>query len=211
MNAPAYKLTVNNQSTSEGYVLIFLEKPDASQPDMQTFAWQSKFLYSDVEADFSWELDWGFIWQQTNAVNASQQIVPADLQTKNQITLSYDASHQAFHFSKLTQGASAGQLRIVEDSSVPIGMVDVGVALSGHPAFMVKSQPNMTVAITPKPSYWLAFGNSESKGPINVGEYTNAVKLQFPPNIYALTATIHPDKSITIENTPLLVAKQPDL
>jgi hypothetical protein len=204
MTAPSYNLIVNNESTEEGYALIFCQKPDANTPDVQTYAWLSKFLYPGVKADFSWQMQWAFMWKQINSINESQQIVLTDLQTNNKITLDYDAGHQAFHFADQAQGDSPGSLYIEESANVPNGMAQVGLALSGHPAFLVNSQPNMNVVITPKPSYFLMFGTHEDQGPISIEQYSKAVALNYPPNIYSLTATIRQDGSISVENSPLL-------
>lgn len=204
MSTLDYNLIVKNESTEDGYVLIFCQKPETNSPDIQTYAWQSKFLYSGVKADFTWQMQWAFMWKQINSVNESQQLVPTDLQTNNKITLDYDAGHQAFHFTNQEQGDPAGNFYIQETASVPSNMAQVGLALSGHPAFLVNSQPNMNVVITPKPSYFLMFGTHENTGPISVDQYTKAIEVKFPPNIFSLTATIKQDGTISVENSPLL-------
>lgn len=204
MSTPNYNLIVKNESGEEGYALIFCKQPDANSPDIQTYAWQSKFLYSGVNATFTWQLQWAFMWKQINSVNESQQLVPTDLKTNNKITLDYDAGHQAFHFSNQEQGDYAGNVYIQETMNVPSDMAQVGLALSGHPAFLINSQPNMNVIITPKPSYFLVFGSHEDTGPVSIDQYTKALEIRFPPNIYSLTATINQDGTISVENSPLM-------
>lgn len=205
MKMPDYKLKVNNESGKDGYVMIFCGKPDSSYSDIQTYAWQSKFIYTGVRAEFKWQVQWAFMWRQLNAVNESQQIVSADLQANNEITLDYDIPHQAFHFCDQKQGDEVGYLYIKETVNVPGNMAQVGVALSGHPVFMVNSEPNLNVKISPKANYFIIFGDSDHSGPIDVDELTEAVEIKFPSNIFSLTAVINSDGCISVESSPLLV------
>ena len=208
MSKPEYELIIKNDSQTNGYAMIFCEKPDVSEPDLLTYVWQTKFLYSGVQASLKWQIDWGFMWRQINSVNASQQIVPANLETSNKIQLAYDSEHQAFHFLEPTNGEQPGSILISTEPTVPVNMAEVGLALAGNPAFLVKALPNMNYIFTPKLAYWLVFGETNETGPVDVSAYTNAVAINFPANIYSLTATIQKDGTITLENTPLVLAEQ---
>lgn len=208
MSNPDYELVIKNDSQKDGYAMIFCEKPDTSSPDLLTYVWQTKFLYSGVQASLKWQIDWGFMWRQINSVNASQQIVPANLETSNKIDLEYDSEHQAFHFSEPTKGEQPGSILISAEPTVPVNTAEVGLALAGNPAFLVKALPNLNYTFTPKPTYWLVFGETNETGPVDASAYSNAVAINFPANIFSLTAIIQPDGTITVENTPLVVAEQ---
>lgn len=208
MSKPEYELIIKNESLTNGYAMIFCEKPDVSEPDLLTYVWQTKFLYSGVQASIKWQIDWGFMWRQVNSVHASQQIVPANLEANNKIQLAYDSEHKAFHFSEPTNGDHPGTIQISVDSTVPSNAAEVGLALAGNPAYLVKAQPNLNYLFTPKPAYWLVFGETNETGPVDASAYTNAVAINFPANIYSLTATIQKDGTITLENTPLILAEQ---
>ena len=208
MSNPDYELIIKNDSQTNGYAMLFCEKPDTGSPDLLTYVWQTKFLYSGVQASLKWQIDWGFMWRQINSVNASQQIVPANLETSNKIQLAYDSEHQAFHFLEPTNGEQPGSILISTEPTVPVNMAEVGLALAGNPAFLVKALPNMNYIFTPKPAYWLVFGETNETGPVDIASLTNAVAINFPVNIYSLTATIQKDGTITLENTPLALEEQ---
>jgi len=208
MSNPEYELIINNDSQTDGYAMIFCEQPDSGGLKLRTYAWQTKFLYSGVQALFKWQIQWGFMWRQTDAAIASQQVVPADPESTNQIELQYDSEHQAFRFSELSQGNERGCISIIADSSVPLNTVEVGLALAGNPTCMTVALPNTVNIFKPRPCYWLVFSETNETGPVDIASLTNAVAINFQANIYSLTATIQKDGTITVENTPLALEEQ---
>jgi hypothetical protein len=196
MSKPKYTVIVQNKSGKDGFALLFAQQ--SAYP-----VWQSKFTYNDVNSVFEWQENFGFVWQQYGAKNNSQQILPTDLKTNNEITLDYDAQHQAFRFKDQKQGNPPGTLIINQSSTIPSGTVRIGLAIAGYPAAMQDSHPNSTLTIVQCSKYYVAFDVEEQTGVVNVNKTSKLALLKFPPNIYSLTATINEDFTWTVNNTPL--------
>ncbi len=178
-----YQLNVQNNSTQTGSFCIFQELPDVNVPGIVTLAWLAKSAHPTTHLEFQWGLDYCFVWHKTKSLSPgtiveSGQSWDANLSTLNHINFNFE--NGAYTFSNPSQGDYEGNLYIDQTKRVRANDASVGIGMSGKGAFAVASQPNMKVIFTPKPAYWLIFGNFEEGEVIDITKVTdNALKLQF--------------------------------
>lgn len=178
-----YTLSIDNQSTQSGDFCIFQEIPDVNVPNIVTLAWLSKTAHPTSVLTFDWSLDYSFFWSTQRDLRAGARVKavqswPANLTTNNKVTL--DRSDDAYTFVDLTQGAYGGNLYIHQTGQVQSDDASVGIAMSGKGAFAVSSQPNMNIIMTPKPTYYVVFGQFIEGEVIDIAEVTNsAYKVEF--------------------------------
>jgi len=178
-----YTLNVKNNSTQTGSFCIFQEAPDVNIPGITTLAWLAKPAHPTSLLEFQWGLDYSFVWAKTTnlepgTIVKTSQAWDANLSTMNHVD--FDFSDGAYTFSDPSQGDYEGNLYIDQTKRVMSNDASVGIGMSGKGSFLVPSQPNMKVIMTPKPTYWLVFGNFEEGEILDTTEVTeNAVKLQY--------------------------------
>lgn len=185
---------VNNSATPTALALL--------QDD--SVIWLAKYAYPGAQVRFSWDdADHCFVWAGAGQVSPGvvldvSQVVPADLAESNQISFSYDVPNRTFYFSKQQSGSPSGIFAIRADDTVPVGAVVVGIGMAGKPSAVRPAQPNMMYSFMPRPDYQLAFGNltqSEIIDPQTLPTHP----VSFPPNVYALTATLGEDQQWTVQ------------
>ncbi|MEM7077744.1 MAG: protein rhiA [Pseudomonadota bacterium] len=178
-----YTLTIQNDSTQTGDFCIFQEAPDINIPNIVTLAWLSKTAHPTTRLIFDWTVSYNFVWA-TNTdlapgtqVNTSQSW-DANLQTLNRVD--FDYLDGAYTFSNPRQGDYAGNLYIDQQQRVQSNGASVGIGMSGKGAFMVPSQPNMNIVMTPKPTYWVVFGSFSEGEVLDIGKVSeSAYKVVF--------------------------------
>lgn len=203
-----YSVNFINNSSNSGKVFIFQQDPDMQKPDNQgsdimSLAWFSKTAHPNTKIKFTWSLDYSFVWSETGVLKPgimfdASQVEAADLTTNNETTFSYDDG--AYEFTDLRSG-TPGSLIITEAGNVPSKMASVGIGMSGSGTFVKQAQPNLTLIFTPHPKYYIAFGNQEQGEVLDITEINNPGLLDFPPNVYSLTATLNVDNTWTIQPT----------
>lgn len=167
--------------------------------------WLAKYAYPGTQVRFSWDdSDHCFVWAGSSRLSPGvildvSQVVPTSLGPGNQIDFAYDAPNRTFFFSNQRDTQPQGSLLIRANNTVPVNAVVVGIGMAGKPTYVASAQPNMSYSFQPRADYRLAFGNLTQSEVINPDELpTQAVS--FPPNVYALTATLNPDNSWTVES-----------
>ncbi len=178
-----YTLSVLNDSTQTGNFCIYQEDPDTNIGNIITLAWLAKPAHPTTLLEFEWELDYNFAWtKQTelrpgSIVNTSQAW-DANLSTQNQVD--FDLVNGAYTFLNPGQGGYEGNLYINQSQRVQTKEAYVGIGMSGKGTFLVESQPNMKMVMTPKPTYWLVFGNYQEGQVLDRSSMTDtACKLEF--------------------------------
>ncbi|MNE74108.1 hypothetical protein D3C80_1701610 [compost metagenome] len=122
--------------------------------------------------------------------------MPTNLETSNQISLTYNSGYQ---FADQTSGDQPGSLYVKMDNTIPLKQASVGIGMSGAGTFVVQAQPNMNLVFTPNPEYWVAFGNFEQGQTLDMQELTNTEKIDFPPGIKEMTVTLNQDNTWKVE------------
>jgi len=205
-----YSVIFVNHSSQTGSACIYQEDPDLSVPNVMSLAWFVKAAAPTTRIQFSWEIDYDFVWSETGnlvpgVVFVASQTWPANLTTTNQVT--FTRSGGAYTFKDQMEGTRDGILYINEDSTIPIGQAAVGIGMSGFGTFAVQAQPNQFLNFTPSPQYWITFGNFIQGEVMDISVTTSAARIDFPPNVYSMTATLEPDNTWTIIPTSLANAR----
>jgi len=200
MAGQTYTLIFQNNSSNAGDVCVYQTDPNIGVPDVMSLAWFSEYNYPTTQVQFQWEIDYSFVWGQTGnlvpgVVFSASQTWAADLQSKNQVTLTYD---QAYTFANQTYGPQSGTLYITEDRSLPLKDASVGIGMSGAGTFVVQAQPNLNLLFTPHPIYWITFGDFEPGEVLDIESITNVAQVAFPPNIFTMSAVLNPDNTWTV-------------
>ncbi|MCV6636293.1 hypothetical protein [Candidatus Albibeggiatoa sp. nov. NOAA] len=178
-----YTLTVKNDSTQTGSFCIYQEHPDTNVGNITTLAWLAKAAHPTTRLEFAWEIDYDFVWAKTTELRPgtivrTSQAWPANLSTRNQVD--FDFTNKAYTFTNQSQGGYEDNLYINQTQRVRTSEAAVGIGMSGKGTFLVESQPNMKIVMTPKPTYWLVFGHFQEGEVLDIETVTKtACKLEF--------------------------------
>ncbi|MEV7229944.1 hypothetical protein AB0M79_23440 [Polymorphospora sp. NPDC051019] len=194
--ATSYSVTIiNNSAIDDENAIVFQQQP--SQPsDVHSLAWLSKMCHAGTSVTFTWDVDYNFVWGQTGTLKPgvnydAGQVIPADLDTANTVSLSY--IDDGFEFGKPTSGAAGGSLVVKQDGTVPgpnsSDQGSVGIGMSGAGTFVVPTQPATGVEFEITPTYWLAFGSYLPGTVVTEDILTSPYELQFPDGETKATAT----------------------
>jgi hypothetical protein len=199
-----YSLTFVNYSSNTWDAAVYQKDPDLGVPNVQSLAWFAKTAAPTTKVVFSWTIDYSFVWSETGELvpgvmfNATQDW-PANLDTQNKVTFTKDP---AYTFANQIQGPQPGILYISQDNTLPSKMASVGIGMSGSGVFAVQAQPNIQVSFTPHPQYWITFGQFTQGEVLDIGQVVGqAAQIQFPFNVYAITAILGPDNRWTVRPT----------
>jgi rhizosphere induced protein len=199
-----FSLTCQNNSANTGSFVIFQQLPGAV-PNILSLAWFARVAAPTTRVKFAWNTDYSFVWSETGELapgvdfNASQ-IWPADLSRSNQVTFTNAGGIPTF--TNQTAGHAPGGFTIVSDGTVPANTFGVGLGMGGAALFTAQAQPNWNMVFTPRPQYWLAFGNYMQGEVLDVEAISNAVRIDYPANIYSMAATLNQDNTWTVGNLP---------
>jgi hypothetical protein len=115
----------------------------------------------------------------------------------NSIQLTQDA-YAATYFMPPTDAGPPGSLRIVQAGNVIPHRTAVGIGMSGSATLVMQAMPNMISVFTPKPAYWVAFGNYFTGQILHLEDMTGAVEVPYPAGLTSRTATLGPEKTFTV-------------
>lgn len=195
-------ITFINNSTNTGDMMCFQQDPNISASGVFSLAWFAKSAHPNTHIDFSWEIDYSFVWAETGQLkpgvifNASQTVATDPYGDNNQITLTY--TDEAYDFIDQTQGSPTGSLYIKENNTIPLKQASVGIGMSGTGTFVVDAQPNYNETFTPHPTYWVAFGSYKTGEVLDIQSVTNTAEVSFPAGITHMYAILNEDNTWTI-------------
>ncbi len=208
-----YRLTFRNNSMNTSSVFLYQKDPKPSSGE-HSLIWLANQAYPDMNVEFKWKMEYGFVWGQMGnlqpgAIFNAFENINADLSSSNEITFGFkDGNPQ---FSDQRPGPVKETLFITNSGDVQMNQFVEGISMSGHGTFLFQAQPNMEVQFTPHLTYWIGFGDyqqGEVLDPNLMAEgdfigskqiYGLPTKVLFPVNVYAMTATLNPDNTWTIE------------
>jgi len=199
-----YTLTFANNSTNDWTACVFQTDPGLqATTNAMSLAWFTKPTAKTTGTDFTWTIDYSFVWSETGTLipgvlfKAAQKW-PADLQTSNKVNFTRLDSG-AYTFANQTAQAPSGSLIIAEDpKKIPVAGASVGIGMSNAGTFAVPSQPNVTLTFTPTPLYWITFGTFKQGQVLSISEMTAAAAVQFPAAVYAMTAILDQGNNWTV-------------
>ena len=207
-----YKLIAKNQSDNNGTFAIFQQTPNVKGAEnVFTLAWFTKYAYQGTEVDFTWHINYNFVWDRCGLLKpgihfkASQHLAADPEKGSNQITLNYDAENDAFNFEdESTEPSAFGSLlvkttkKVPQSKNLPNHAAAVGIGMDGKGSFVVQTQPNMLIKFEPHPTYYLIFGNYRQGEVLNVETILGqALKIEYD-RVFTRTATLDKNNEWTL-------------
>ncbi|MBR7628940.1 RhiA [Aeromonas popoffii] len=188
-----YTISFINNSTDTRSFLCYQKDPDIGVPNAVSLAWFAKTTRPNTHVDFSWKINYSFIWSETGLLKpgvrfVASERVDADLLNENDIIFNQD--NGAYGFINLSGTGKEGSLAIHTSTGFPPNKASIGIGMSGSGTFAVQARPNDNVVFTPHPEYWVAFGNFMPGQVLDISQISNTARVKFPPNVYAMTVII---------------------
>lgn len=201
MAAQNYTLRFKNRSNSQHDFLCYQQSIEVNTPYVYTLAWFAKPVANGVDVDFTWTIDYSFVWSEQGTLKPgitfkAQQALAADLQSANLVNFA-DIGN-AFQFANLVGTGAQGSLTIDCDDTIPKGAAYVGVGMSGQGTHVVAAEPNFAAVFTPHPEYWISFGSFEPGQVLDTQTMVNSEPVPFPVNVYGMTATLDSGNNWTL-------------
>jgi hypothetical protein len=199
MAAQNYTLRFKNRSGSQHDFLCYQQGIDVNTPYIYTLAWFAKPVANGVDVDFMWTIDYSFAWSEQGTLKPgitfnAQQVIPADLTSANLVTftdvIAPGDTIGAFQFGTPSAGGTAGSLTVDCDSTIPKGLANVGIGMSGQGTHVVPAEPNFAAVFSVHPEYWISFGSFVPGQVIDTQTMVNSEEVTFPVNVYGMTATL---------------------
>lgn len=181
-----YSIKIRNESQLDGHNAVVFQTSPNLPKDAHTLAWLSKMCHPYTRVNFTWTLQYNFVWGQQGVLRPGAdyeagQEIDADLTADNVISLSYINDGFTFH----SQGKGKdGSLVINEDDSVPgagnRNQGCVGIGMSGFGTFVAPTQPDYRVQFDPHPSYWIGLGRYTPGVVVDTAGMTKPKEVAFP-------------------------------
>jgi hypothetical protein len=203
-----YSLAVVNNSTEFQDICVYQKPGDLGVASAHVIAWLAAPAWPNTTVDFEWSPEYCFVWSQTGQLSPgttvqASEIVPADPgdRAANQTVLDYDQGAFRFVAGDAVDDPELGSLYIREGSTVPPGRASVGIGMSGRPTFLVDAEPNMRVAFTPHPGYWVTAGSFKSGQVLDLEAITNEAQVPFDVT-RAMQAVLGPTNTWEVSPAP---------
>ncbi|QRK09335.1 hypothetical protein JQX13_04085 [Archangium violaceum] len=199
-----YSLLFVNNSTNLGDACVYQTSPELGAPGMMSLAWFAKTAAPTTRIRFAWTVDYDFVWAEVGELMPgvlfeAGQIWRTNLSTTNQVDFTFAGG--AYTFTNQMKGPQAGVLYINQSGNIASAQAAVGIGMSGRSTFAVQAQPSMCVTFVPRPRYWITFGDYAQGEVLDVARIINPAEIQFPINVYSMTAILNKDDSWTIKPT----------
>ena len=207
-----YTLIVVNNSINLFDFCVYQQDPQLGVQDAKSLAWFSQSAASGTTLEFTWTIDYSFVWSQTGELKPgvnfkASDIWPADpsivavgdkFHAGNQVGFEKQDG-KAYRFTSTpAKGAQPGTLYIVEDPKIPLLEASIGIGMSGAGTFAVQSQPILTRGFTPHPTYHLVAGSYAPGEVLDISAITGSVDIPYKPNEYVKKAVLNLDNSWTV-------------
>ncbi|KZD22721.1 hypothetical protein A4A58_28625 [Tardiphaga robiniae] len=197
---PAYELKFFNNSASTQTFVCF--QSSQSPPSGLVPAWFVMRVGPRTELIFSWQPTYDFVWMESGTLApgitfTAVELLPATLQASSLVTLTYGSG--AFGFIDQRQGRS-DSLMITCDGTIPMDTASVGIGMAGSATEVMQAAPNMTFTFTSTARYWMTLTDVVQGEIFDPSKLAVVVPLVFEPNVCALTVTLNPDGTVTVQD-----------
>lgn len=198
-----YTLTFQNNSEQSGDICIFQESPDLNTSDVLSLAWFAKHAKSNNQLEFSWNIDYSFVWNCHGEITSGSTFRTPQMASKNSIsdnTVPLLEKNSVYQLKSHTiKKADNSSLHITSNNSVSSSEPPVGIAMSGSSAFLLKPKPNTNIHLAPPKKYWISFGKFKQGQIIDRSKVTHLKEIVFPPNVNNLSIKLNSDKTWSVE------------
>lgn len=197
--AQSYSITFVNESSKEQDFMIY-----QSLAEKTGLAWFAEPIRIGGNRKFEWRETFGFVWANMpkfapGSVFIAEETVPASVDYNNNIEFSRQGSN--FFFQNANDKGGKGNLTIKTTDLVPAGMVALGLSMQNAPMFAYEAETNRTNIITVGAiEYWIVAGNFKQGEVLDLKQIENNCRVKFPPNIFAVKATLDANGTWTLEN-----------
>lgn len=195
--------TINfiNNSGSSGNCCVFQQNHNSQGGGVFPLAWLAQRSSPQARVSISWNTEYYFFWAKTGALmpgvifNAGQAI-GTDLSNGNAITLTKRDNNYLFIDQR--PGNQQGTLSVTADGNMASNQASIGIGMSGSATVAMQAMPNMNYMFTPRPEYWVTFGQLQQGQVLDSGRINDAARIEFPYGIFSMNATRNADNSWTI-------------
>ena len=161
----------------------------------KTIAWLVQPCVAGESVKISWTVAYTVLWSNTGNLthgthvptHGSVNVNPfeGDIET-------FGKNAQGYSFLGLFPSRSNPcSVGIKTDNTVVTGQVSVGLGIDGHPVLMCPAQPNLNITFTPRPKYYLAFGQYTQSSIVDVNKMSSYIELDYASSdTFSFTATI---------------------
>lgn len=145
---------------------------------------------------FQWVLKYSILFSNTSNLSPGAQFtsiggVDVDPVQGDVYTLSADGATYSFKGHSTAIKGTPGTVGAQTDCSVKNNQVSLALGIIGIPVFACDTQTNSVVAFTPKPKYYLAFGQYQQGTVLNEASMSHSIELNFEAmKTYSFTADI---------------------
>lgn len=205
-----YTVEFYNQSANAWNCCLYQQDPGLPA-DVYTLAWFNKLVSLNDHVTFTWEIDYSFVcgtYEKMLVPGVKVEdmiIIPADLNTANEVNLTYDGTPPtgAFSFSDPTSVPQhEGTLRIIGDAKIPAGQGVAGIGMSGAGTFVLKAEQNVPLSFTPTPTYWCIFGDTVTEaGVVMESEQDGTVEIKFENGATTMYVIANANNTLTVQST----------
>lgn len=201
-NGTNYSLTCKNNS-SIAWTFYMYQKLPVQPSQIFSLAWLTSpyKIAPNSKIKFQWSIDYTFVWGNTGILQPGVTYdaggsYPCSPNGSN--LTNFNISDNTPQLTVPTPGGTSGSLTILEGSTFPNGIFSTGIGMSGQGTFAQQALTNTTQIYTPKPIYYIAAANSMQSGCVLEQTVSQTGEVDYPMNIYDLTATFGDNQQWTI-------------
>jgi hypothetical protein len=201
--AQQYELTCVNNGNQNWNFYVYQTVPNQEVANMFSLAWlvSSYQMRPGNTFRFQWSQNYSFVWNASGELKPGVSFFASGQQScspSSNNSTTFDVN-PAPGFDPSSQATPSGTLIIKDSPRVPPKRFSVGIAMSGSGTFVQQAGPSLTHHYTPTPTFWVAAGVDTKVGDVlDMQTITQSGKVQFPPNVYALTATLNPNNTWSV-------------
>lgn len=197
-----YSLKIINNSDQTGDFCLYQVDKNLEDTNIMSLAWFSKSASAGTDLEYKWKLDYSFFWSKTGKLKPgiifdSSHATKGSLTKNNVVTFNYE--NREYQFKNLTSDSHYNGLQYIEcDMNIKMHEAAVGVGMHGIATFARNAEPNLGFSFSPRIQYRLAFGSYQQGEVLDLHKISHFTVIDFPMNIYNMTATLNSDNSWTV-------------
>ena len=199
MSETPYRVNVVNNGSKPWKFLVYQQPPSITNGLCLAWLTSPYRIAVKDQISFNWNLKYSFVWANTGVVRPgvtfkATGVKDCDPNSKNLTNFTYE--NDTPQLSEPTVGGNPGSLTIKDGKAVPSQTFAVGIGMSGKGTFVVNAGPNLTHKFTPEPKYYVLATDEVTESEVmDIKTITSSGELDFPPNVYNLTATLKKDNT----------------
>lgn len=197
-----YVLELRNESAHLYNLCVYQTLPERME-EIRSVVCFSMRCHPGTRTTFEWSGDARFIWARMTKLRAGEfcraaQDWPCDAMDGASNGVSLIRECGAYRFEHAEQKTPSGSICIYTDGTIPNGQLAAGLGLrvfdDGRlrclPTLVAEAVPNFSRILMPSTQLWATFGHYEVGEILDLALVNNPVRIDFPMDVYALTATL---------------------